>query len=547
MTVLVDNGSMSAQQRVIKDLHGDFHIPAYQRGYRWKEEEVLALLNDIDEFDAHEGRAYCLQPLVVKPSDNTTEHSVWRIIDGQQRLTTTYLILQVLADELVLEQRPQWAITYETRQGSAAFLKNGVFGEEAQQESEKNIDFFHMFTAVHVIRQWAKRRTQKELEQFHEKLLCHTFFIWYELDPEENEVEAFTRINEGKIPLTSSELIKGLLMDEALFLDPATRERRQVEISLSWDRIEQELNRNDYWYFLTNADTREPRIDLLFDVVSQELNPRGDRSAYSSFFAFRDALNAAANREEKERVAEQCWGKVEHYFALTLCLFDDAETYHLLGFIVTCKLAPLEEVLLALAKKKRSEWVGYLKEIVTEKLRDKIVEAASERKRSQKARKSWLTGDELRSLEFGNSKTKKYIVAVLLLFNLVTLIAQKQHDARFPFITYKNENWDIEHVNARNNDNVEASDSLENLVLLDASTNREYKDADFNKKRAIVLQRIQEGRFVPACTVSVFLKSLSVTPDVTHQDYVVWSTDDMDAYIQRIEESFTHYFRKESE
>ena len=74
-----------------------FYIPSYQRGYRWNKYEVLDLLNDIAEFqprlvgDTDEKTWYCLQPVVVK--DN---NGVFEVIDGQQRLTTIYLLLHIL-------------------------------------------------------------------------------------------------------------------------------------------------------------------------------------------------------------------------------------------------------------------------------------------------------------------------------------------------------------------------------------------------------------------------------------------------------------------
>ena len=81
-------------------LTGNYHfsIPSYQRGYRWTEAEVKALLDDIHEFSQSnyqgsntnsENRFYCLQPIIVTKNE---EDSNWKIIDGQQRMTTLYLI-----------------------------------------------------------------------------------------------------------------------------------------------------------------------------------------------------------------------------------------------------------------------------------------------------------------------------------------------------------------------------------------------------------------------------------------------------------------------
>lgn len=69
-----------------------FYVPNYQRGYRWKESQVQQLLNDIKEFDYeknNEKKFYCLQPLVVTED----KENGWVVIDGQQRLTTLFIIL----------------------------------------------------------------------------------------------------------------------------------------------------------------------------------------------------------------------------------------------------------------------------------------------------------------------------------------------------------------------------------------------------------------------------------------------------------------------
>src|SRR5574344_399726 len=103
----------------VGDLHEmNFFIPSYQRGYRWTKEQVEALLNDIDDFDKRkDGSFYCLQPLVVKEREQATLEAIkkaqsinqvknlpkgsWSVIDGQQRLTTIHLILNVLGSDTI--------------------------------------------------------------------------------------------------------------------------------------------------------------------------------------------------------------------------------------------------------------------------------------------------------------------------------------------------------------------------------------------------------------------------------------------------------------
>ena len=73
-----------------------FYIDAYQRGYRWTEIEVRDLLEDIHEFskcgyaaNPSVSKFYCLQPIIITKQDEKK----YKVIDGQQRLTTLYLIL----------------------------------------------------------------------------------------------------------------------------------------------------------------------------------------------------------------------------------------------------------------------------------------------------------------------------------------------------------------------------------------------------------------------------------------------------------------------
>ncbi|MSO78875.1 MAG: DUF262 domain-containing protein [Acidimicrobiia bacterium] len=93
--------------RKVGDLEGIFFVADYQRGYRWGEDEVRRLLDDIKEACAAE---YYLQPVVVKP----LESGRWELVDGQQRLTTLYLILRIIKNFLP-ELELRYTLTYETR------------------------------------------------------------------------------------------------------------------------------------------------------------------------------------------------------------------------------------------------------------------------------------------------------------------------------------------------------------------------------------------------------------------------------------------------
>ena len=77
--------------KLVGDIKGDFYVPSYQRGYRWGKTEVERLLDDV--YSTEGKRNYCLQPVVVRKTGDRYE-----LIDGQQRLTTIFLIYKYMND-----------------------------------------------------------------------------------------------------------------------------------------------------------------------------------------------------------------------------------------------------------------------------------------------------------------------------------------------------------------------------------------------------------------------------------------------------------------
>lgn len=126
----------------------NFLIPSYQRGFRWSEKEVTELLNDISEFtpkqigDTDKKTWYCLQPIVVKvKTDEEIGTQRYEVIDGQQRLTTIYLILYYLNQLYTEENRePLFTLNYETRPESHSFLEK----LEKGNINNSNIDFYYI-------------------------------------------------------------------------------------------------------------------------------------------------------------------------------------------------------------------------------------------------------------------------------------------------------------------------------------------------------------------------------------------------------------------
>src|SRR5688500_130479 len=175
----------------INDLLGsDFLIPAYQRGYRWTEQQVLELLEDVlafqssDEDRSREGFYYLL-PIVVKAVDTD---GVWEVVDGQQRLTTAFLILQYFNQRLAERfRRKLYTIDFETRPGSKEYVV-----DPTEERSTQNMDFYFLYVAKSAIEQWFSDKDNL-VNDFEAALLNRVKVIWYELPETESAIDAFTR------------------------------------------------------------------------------------------------------------------------------------------------------------------------------------------------------------------------------------------------------------------------------------------------------------------------------------------------------------------
>jgi hypothetical protein len=81
-------------------------VPDYQREYVWTDKEVQQLLDDINEqVDAGTTNEYFIGTVLVSPGSSNSEYEV---IDGQQRLTTLFLLLCALRQRFVGQPQRQF-------------------------------------------------------------------------------------------------------------------------------------------------------------------------------------------------------------------------------------------------------------------------------------------------------------------------------------------------------------------------------------------------------------------------------------------------------
>lgn len=440
-----------------------FYIPDYQRGYRWTRRQVEDLLNDIYEFSQKDNAGiYCLQPLVVikrsseeqlldrvhaaKDMDEVKRilNGQWEVVDGQQRLTTIRLILEVL-------NCPCYDITYQTRENSAEFLN--TITTKGEKDAKTNIDFYRIYEAYKKIDEWLKEIDGKQKERFQNVLLNQVKFIWYET--QENPKEVFTRLNIGKILLTNAELIKALLLNKSNFDSRDDDKIRlwQQEIAMEWDVIEYALQSNEFWLFLNApGDERPTRIDYVFDMICRcdLLRCRDEKDTSDEFRTFRYFYHyldvQKRNGTSLAQAVRTIWEKVREIFQTLQEWFDDMELYHYVGYLL-CMGRNIDEIY--------EHWndsdnkAGFIEKYLTEEIKKTIPYKDIENTVYEVKQE----GSQFK----GGSKTN--CRPILLLHNLQTVINQNRILSanakykngvfyKFPFHLYKLEGWDVEHIDS---------------------------------------------------------------------------------------------------
>ena len=641
-----------------------FFIPSYQRGYRWTEKQVGDLLRDLLCFandyanegqDKKQDQFYCLQPIIARPitdehrlrsifgndyNEQIAEHGVWEIIDGQQRLTTIYLLYKYLLDQKGWDEKKLkeeedgkelYHISYATREGSAAFLESLTekkINEGLEEESKQNVDFFHMANAFKYIGEWImtdgkaiNKRYQlggsldnirtsffKLLNGMTDTKGGSVQVLWYEIaeEKEKSDIKEFQKINTGKIRLTDAELIKGLFLLRRNFTD-GDKYIKQSELALEWEFIENTLHANNFWYFLQKKGSDMPnRIDLLFNLIYKkqmlkdvaeeewedklkEIDEKLQDTRQSEIFRFYYNRFEGKLGEELQHEVAEAWREVMELFRTLDDWFCSPTTYNYIGLLSQCGEDLCRLVLFFDQMSEtacREEFVDYLKSRISYHLRG--VKVDTEKRRILNEYK-----------EHDNIYKILLTLNTHLLNEQNRLLASESDVYKFPFDVLSAQNWDIEHVDSfhtnalkrdadkeewirtamddrseelsdeekalvtqkleekgldeainilkKNAQEVEADaeikNSIGNLTLLDAETNRSYGNSLFCTKRRIIIERIKQGVFVPVATQYIFAKFF----DKKGTNRSLWTQEDMEAYHQYVYDIITNYLSEKEE
>ena len=415
-------------EHALKKKH--FVVKSYQRGYRWTEKQVRELCEDIASFaekrkkpgensasDKGMGGIYFLQPLIVRRDGEN-----WELIDGQQRLTTLFLMDAVLCRALQKESALSFHITYENRPQSGDFLKSlaedpdHADSPEGKAQASKNIDFYYMAQASCVVRHYFQEHTPDE--HLYRILTQNVCVLWYDVTGEEGSAEErFTRLNMGRIPLTCAELCRALLLSA-----PGENEThahgKSAILGSMWDDMERSLREEDFMAFLGGDKGDDaPRMGFLLDLYTG----RGNNT--DELFSFH-----AISKLLEEKSAESILHELSLQHEYLRFWYEDNEYYHRLGYLNNVEgRSVLGELLKQAKTSPKPALMGW----ISDRIRGSITHNG--------------TFPVLEDLHY--PQNNHIILRLLFLFNVEYARRRKR---RFPFRMYREKLWSLEHIQAQN-------------------------------------------------------------------------------------------------
>ena len=547
--------NIQLEPKLIGNIEGEFYVPAYQRGYRWKE-EVKMLLNDIHEIG--EGKNYSLQPIVVRKIGEKK----FELIDGQQRLTTLYIILKYIK-EFLPKSQIKFSIDYQTRTNSRLFLESIDF-KNTDIETDI-IDEYFFNEATKTIVEWFGQQDDESQTaiELSSKLNKKIRVIWYEVDSTEDSVSLFTRLNIGRIPLTNAELVKALFLGRNNGID----DRKQLEIATEWDIIEKELHNDSLWYFITNENPKSypTRIELIFDLIAKK--QKGEREKFFTFFHFDNKI-----KDKKEK--SDIWTEILRYYQRLKEWYENIDLYHKIGYLIASESKHLQELIDESKDITKTSFQYSLDALIANSIN---------------------FPKEYCELSYDNKTDYGFIEKLLLLFNVETIRQKSDETMRFRYDKHKQENWSLEHIHAQQsqgmnkreqwvewlnlhknslmtidceldasliqdlsdavNDekltgdkfstlftrvttilsedgSIEYTHSLSNLALLGQSDNSALNNSTFDVKRNKILELDKTSDYIPVCTRRVFLKYYTTSES---NQFHFWGKADRDGYVAEMD------------
>lgn len=508
-------------------------MPGYQRGYRWGRQEVEALLNDLWEFylqteekpdeeerenllEKNKNLFYCLQPVVLyKDKDEQAREN---LLDGQQRLTTIYLLLSYLDSRRREEgyDKPLFTLEYATREDSADFLAKKLFASE-ESEVASNVDYHYMRAAYGYIKDWFTQAPKHPgtagklipLLLDEDGKGPNVRVIEYYVEDDSDPIDVFLRLNQGKIPLTDAELTKALFLQSDKYdakLLPYVSPKLDL-IAGEWYAYEQQLSVPKFWHFISpyDAQSTPPSIRLLLELAARDLQSatsykntpelwESKKYTHPYYTIFSDYLQGYSGEERLKKIGE-IWERIYTIFGLISEWYEDQELYHYVGYLMCTESSKRITLLRKLLKQAKTCTAPEFKASLRRAIGKKI--------------------ERIRLNELSYEESQADIHQVLLLHNIHQHIFTSEQ-IRFPFDLYTKEKWSLEHIYAQQSEPLRNREEQIGFIEEHIATFREDAFGDDEETSSLIDElegirsQIQEPKKEESERVSLFEKALEL-------------------------------------
>ena len=292
------NGSIEAAKQILQKIFSPdfwFVIPEYQRSYVWQKDNIEELIEDLYyAFENKEDNEYFLGSLVLKNTNNQN-FAEYEVLDGQQRLTTFFMMIAVLRDllkdedykstmrEMIYQKENKLKkipsrnrITYYIRDNVENFISEFIIADNGTMKKEEllnkidsdNISISNMANGILII---SNLLSQKEkLEEFVIFLLNKALFIYVSTDNTEDAFRLFTILNDRGIPLTSSDILKSTNIGQI-------KKDELKKYSKIWEEIEAKYGDNfdRFLVFIRNILVKQKANANLLDEFEKNIYEKG--------------------------------------------------------------------------------------------------------------------------------------------------------------------------------------------------------------------------------------------------------------------------------
>ena len=579
-----------------------FNIPEYQRGYKWTVDNIVQLLEDLKGFKQNSSdEFYCLQNITITKT-NINGHSCFNVIDGQQRLTTLFILISYIQRNMsnkVLSAESN-ILRYSIREETDKFLRESILTGDYWNDVEykpATKDQYYIAEVAKAVAEWFNINNLEE-----RTILDHLKLIVNKVESGEEET-VFASLNGGKVDLDGADLVRAILITRAakqkypsLISEKTLHQIANDDINLninikvsSLGKINEfrvklgiELDMMNNWW--SDRKVRSYFEQLLPNRISQNKSFKYseypiDLLYYAFFEAYKDKLATHGNTDLDLRIFENGIDKdgeggndhLEFYkeakeFHLTLVdWYNDDEIYNLLGYLMyNYKSASVSFAMLWNEWKlteSKSDFKSKLKRIIREQLALAFPESDDSTDIADKLillRKSITNIAE-------NWYVKDFIIRFLPLLDLIPEKKTVGNSVRTIFKRlnpdyFKCNQEDKEHVRSQTRqiaeenmteedrlaleeENRQGINSIGNIVLLKASINRSYGNVELVKKMdRIAREHIMNDTYIRPHTLNVFLSKLQTLKDNgISEDSVFWSEEDIVKTVKAIDSSLTDY------